>query len=143
VGRDSFDGGALMARIDDGRAWNPFGQGPREVACSLPGERRDELVLGLLVAEAEEVAHGCRHLTIVHGDPMDVDGALLLAAFYETLRCLAGEHEWVRVRGDATFVTVTTRGVRAVEDLAMFEAAAAMANPGGWTITASAVPVSS
>ncbi len=133
----------LMNRIDNGTAWNPFGRRQREFVCSLPGEQRDDLVCELLVAEAEELAHGCRHLTIVHGDPMEVDGARLLASFYETLRQLAAGLACVRVRGDATFVTITTRGERAIEDLVMFEAAAAMANPGGWTITASAVPVSS
>ena len=132
-----------MDRIDDGRAWNPFARRQREFACPLPGDRRDGLACELLVAEAEELAHRCRHLTIVHGDPMDVDGARHLASFYETLRRLAVGLAWVRVRGDATFVTITTRGERAIEDLVMFEAAAAMANPGGWTITASALPVSS
>ncbi len=96
--------------------------------------------LRLLLREALELAHGRRHLTIVHGDPVDVVASRRLSEFYEELRRLAAGCEWVRVRGNAEYVTVTVGGAVADEQIALFEAAAAFANPGDWTIVASAVP---
>jgi hypothetical protein len=93
-----------------------------------------------LLREAIELAHGRRHVTIVHGDPPDVATSRHLSAFYEELRRLAAECEWVRVRGNAEYVTVTVGGAFAEEHIALFEAAAAFANPGDWAIVASAVP---
>lgn len=94
----------------------------------------------LLLVEATELAHGRRHLTIVHGDPTEVAASRQLSEFYEELRRLAAGCEWVRVRGNAEYVTVTVGGALAEEQIALFEAAAAFANPGDWTIVASAVP---
>ncbi|MGE0138368.1 MAG: hypothetical protein AB7L17_22625, partial [Ilumatobacteraceae bacterium] len=93
-----------------------------------------------LLREAIELAHGRRHLTIVHGDPHEVAASRQLSEFYEELRRLAAGCEWVRVRGNAEYVTVTVGGGGADERIALFEAAAAFANPGDWTIVASAVP---
>lgn len=95
---------------------------------------------GLLLVEATELAHGRRHLTVVHGDPGEVAASRHLSGFYEELRRLAAGCEWVRVRGNAEYVTVTVGGALAEEQIALFEAAAAFANPGDWTIVASAVP---
>lgn len=126
-----------MSRIDDGLACNPFGwrlargHGDASVGADQ----------GLILAEATELAHGYRHLTIVHGDPHTVAESRALDLFYETLRVLAAELVWVRVRGDAEFVTVTTRGETATEQLRVFETAAALADPGSWSIAWSAVPV--
>jgi hypothetical protein len=53
---------------------------------------------------------------------------------------LAAGCEWVRVRGNAEYVTVTVGGTVADERIALFEAAAACADPGDWTIVATAVP---
>jgi hypothetical protein len=94
----------------------------------------------LLLTEASELAYGRRHLTVVHGDPNEVAASRQLAEFYEELRRLAAGCEWVRVRGSAEYVTVTVGGAFADEQIAMFEAAAAFANPGDWTIVASAAP---
>ena len=93
-----------------------------------------------LLREAIELAHGRRHLTIVHGDPEDIAASRHLSKFYEELRRLAACCEWVRVRGNAEYVTVTVGGAVADEQTALFEAAAAFADPGDWTIVASAVP---
>jgi hypothetical protein len=94
----------------------------------------------MLALEATELAHGRRHLTIVHGDPNAVATSRSLSEFYEELRRLAAGCEWIRVRGNAEYVTVTVGGAGADERIALFEAAAAFANPGDWTIVASAVP---
>jgi hypothetical protein len=98
------------------------------------------LLADLVVAEAFELALGRRHLTVVHRDPVEVAASRQLSEFYEELRRLAAGCEWVRVRGNAEYVTVTVGGAFAEEQIALFEAAAAFANPGDWTIVASAVP---
>ncbi len=113
--------------------------GPGAVSIANP-EQLERIRQGFLIAEAIEVAHGRRHLTVVHGDPSEVAASRQLAEFYEELRRLAAGCEWVRVRGTAEYVTVTVGGAFAEEQIALFEAAAAFANPGDWTIVASAVP---
>jgi hypothetical protein len=105
---------------------------------STPGERGTWSELAVL--EAEELAHGRRHLTIVHGDPTQVAASRNLSEFYKELRRLAAGCEWVRVRGNAEYVTVTVGGAGADEQVALFEAAAAFADPGDWRIVASALP---
>jgi hypothetical protein len=121
-------------RIDDQAEPNPFAlQRAGEPAGAETG------VAGLL-DEALELAHGRRHLTIVHGDPCEVTASRYLSDFYKELRRLAAVCEWVRVRGNAEYVTVTVGGAFAEEQIALFEAAVGFANPGDWTIVASAVP---
>lgn len=123
-------------RIDDLNEADPFGARCGAVSggcCTVLG-------CDLLVREAVELTHGRRHLTIVHGDPVDVAASRHLSVFYEELRSLAAGCEWVRVRGNAEYVTVTVGGAGADEQIALFEAAAAFANRGDWTIVASAVP---
>lgn len=113
-----------MERLDDGLAFNPFGR-----QCSgLP------LADDRLMAEATELAHGYRHLTVTHGDPSTVAESRVLDAFYDTIRHLARELSWARVRGDDRSVTITVRGADATRRLALFAAAADLANPGAWAI---------
>jgi hypothetical protein len=132
--------GARNMRIDDQREADPFR--PQRVAST--GRFGESAVAEsgrhVLLREALELAHGRRHLTIVHGDPIEVPASRQLSEFYEELRRLAAGCEWVRVRGNAEYVTVTVGGVGADEQIALFEAAAAFADPGDWTIVASAVP---
>lgn len=131
--------GAMAMRIDDQSEADPFGA--RRGACRGPRLQGATAVsLDLLLREAIELAHGRRHLTIVHGDPHDVAASRQLSEFYGELRRLAAGCAWVRVRGDAEYVTVTVGGAGADEQIALFEAAAAFADPGHWTIVASAVP---
>ena len=124
-------------RIDDAQHFNPFesvrSRHPEKRAGTRGAERA-------LIAEATEVAHGRRHITVVHGDPNEVAASRQISEFYEELRRLAAGCEWVRVRGNAEYVTATVGGAVADEQIALFEAAAAFANPGDWTIVASAVP---
>lgn len=126
-------------RIDDRPEPDPF-----IAACGVQLEpvsvRPRSMAWDMIVREAIEVAYGRRHLTIVHGDPDDVVASRELSEFYEELRRLAARCEWVRVRGNAEYVMVTVGGAVADERIALFEAAAAFANPGNWTIVASAVP---
>lgn len=123
-------------QIDDLNEADPFGARCGAVGrglCTVSG-------CDVLIREAVELAHGRRHLTIVHGDPHEVAASRQLSEFYEELRRLAASCEWVRVRGNAEYVTVTVGGVAADEQIALFEAAAAFADPGYWTIVASPVP---
>lgn len=127
-------------RIDDQNEADPFGA-QQTVFLQHCGERTGpDICSNSLLREAIELAHGRRHLTIVHGDPDEVAASRYLSLFYEELRQLAAGCEWVRVRGNAEYVTVTVGGALAEEQVALFEAAAAFANPGEWTIVASAVP---
>ncbi len=131
--------GTTAMRIDDQSEADPFGA--QHGACRGPRLQDATAVsLELMMREAIELAHGRRHLTIVHGDPHDVAASRQLSEFYEELRRLATGCEWVRVRGNAEYVTVTVGGAFAEEEIALFEAAAALANPGDWKIVASAVP---
>jgi hypothetical protein len=123
-------------RIDDLDEADPFGA---HYAVGGAGHCVEQ-GCGKLIGEAVELAHGRRHLTILHGDPSDVATSRHLSAFYEELRRLAAGCEWVRVRGNAEYVTVTVGGTVADEQIALFEAAAAFTNPGHWTIVASAMP---
>jgi len=123
-------------RIDDLNEADPFG-----ARCGAVGRGRCTVSgCDLLIREAVELAHGRRHLTILHGDPSDAATSRHLSAFYEELRRLAACCGWVRVRGNAEYVTVTVGGPGADDQIALFEAASAFANPGDWTIVASAVP---
>ena len=125
-------------RIDDQSEADPFGA-HRAVFLQSCGESSD-ISSHLLLSEAIELVHGRRHLTVVHGDPNEVAASRQLSEYYEELRRLAAGCEWVRVRGNAEYVTVTVGGAFADEQIALFEVAAAFANPGDWTIVASAVP---
>lgn len=127
-------------RIDDQNEVDPF-RVSRRAFLDRCGKRAGVEITGdSLLREAIELAHGRRHLTIAHGDPADVASSRHLSEFYEELRRLAADCEWARVRGNADYVTVTVGGAFAEEQIALFEAAAAFANPGEWTIVASAVP---
>ncbi len=124
-------------RIDDLREADPYAQLRRGRTRPDPDASCEH---DMLTLEATELAHGRRHLTIVHGDPHDIAASRHLSEFYEELRRLAAGCGWVRVRGNAEYVTVTVGGAVADEQIALFEAAAAFADPGAWTIVASAVP---
>jgi hypothetical protein len=125
-------------RIDDQTEVDPFGV--HRAVLRQRHAHGPDIRSHLLLCEAIELSRGRRHVTIVHGDPHDVAASRHLSEFYEQLRRLAAGCEWVRVRGNAEYVTVTVGGAVADEWLALFEAAAAFANPGDWTIVASAVP---
>ncbi|MGD9705492.1 MAG: hypothetical protein AB7J47_24115 [Acidimicrobiia bacterium] len=130
-----------MSRIDDPTSYDPFWCRLADLAdpATTPQCRR-ALVEDLVVCEAEEVAHGHRHLTIVHGCPDNLPDSRDLDAFYDTLRVLAAEPGWVRVRGTSDYVTVTARGGDADQRIDAFAAAARAANPGGWVIVPAPYP---
>ena len=71
--------------------------------------------------------------------PDNLADSCYLDTFYDTLRVLAAETGWVRVRGTVDHVTMTVRG-KADEQIEAFTSAAQASNPGGWAIFASAYP---
>lgn len=130
-----------MPRLDDPAIYDPYGWRLAELDDpTTNGDRRRRLLDDLVVWEATEVAHGYRHVTIVHGDPDDLASSRHLSAFYDTLRALTCRMEWVRVRGRADYVTVTVGGPDADERIAELASTAAQADPGGWEITRTAFP---
>ncbi|MGE0308583.1 MAG: hypothetical protein AB7Q27_22845 [Acidimicrobiia bacterium] len=130
-----------MSRFDDPTLYNPYGWRLADLddPTTTP-QRRRELIEDLLVWEAEELAHGLRHLTIVHGSPDSLVDCCHLDTFYETLRAIVAATGWVRVRGTAEHVTITVRGADAEERINAFVTAAEAANPGPWTVVRSPRP---
>lgn len=115
--------------------YNPFGWRLIEIADPLTDDlRRRDLVESLIIAEAEELALGRRHLTIVHGAPASVADSQTLDAFYDQIFAVAEMAEWVRVRGTEEFVTVTLRGSDAEQLLLDVVELAHRCNPGSWQV---------
>lgn len=128
-------------RIDDRAGYDPFGWRIAQMkAAAAGGSERRPLLESLVVCEAEELAAGRQHLTIVHGDPDNIFDSRHLSAFYDTLGRLVAEAEWARVRGEAEFVTVTIAGPDAGPIMSMVASAAEVADPGWWRITESPYP---
>lgn len=99
--------------------YDPFGWRLQELADpALHPLRRAELLDELLLAEAEELAAGRRHLTIVHGEPADMAEAEELNDFYDTVEQLVDEAEWSRLSGGPDYLTVTVAGAGREEWLA-------------------------
>lgn len=130
-----------MRRFDEPTVHNPYGD--RLAALDDPrtdADRCRQVVEELVVWEAEETAHGFRHVTIVHGDPVDVVSSRRLSAFYDTLHTLTAGAVWVRVRGTAEYLTVTVRGADADDRVAQIAARARGVDP-GWEVSPTAFPL--
>jgi hypothetical protein len=124
--------------------WNPFSWRAAELATLNPGPeheaRRADLRADLALAEAEEVARGGRHLSVVHGDPSTVEEAQHVAEFYDVVREMASRVEWSRLRGAEDHVIVAVAGDSADECVTRLANIATSMNPGFWRITRSACP---
>jgi len=115
--------------------YNPFGWRLAEIAD--PGTddlRRRDLIESLLVAEAEELMLGRRHLTIVHGAPASIVDSEVLDAFYDSVFAHVAGSDWSRVRGTEDFVTVTVGGADAEEILLDLVELAHRTNAGAWQL---------
>lgn len=73
-------------RIDDQNEANPFGSGRGDCLDRCGEPAGIEAFYDSLLREAIELAHGCRHLTTVHGDPLELAASRQLSDFYEELR---------------------------------------------------------
>lgn len=115
--------------------YNPFGWRLAEIADPRTDAfRRADLIESLIIVEAEELALGRRHLTIVHGQPRTLVDSGTLDEFYDAVFEIAGTAEWSRVRGTADYVTVAVAGPHADELLLDIAEIAHRANPGGWQV---------
>lgn len=91
--------------------YDPFGWRLEELATQgLNPLRRAELIDDLLLAEAEEITVGRRHLTIVHGEPTDLAEVEDLNEFYDQLGDIIECAEWSRLTGGHSHVTLTVAG---------------------------------
>lgn len=116
--------------------YNPFGWRLAEIADPVTDDlRRRDLIESLIIAEAEELARGRRHLTVVHGAPATIADSQMLDAFYDGVFAVADMAEWSRVRGTEAFVTVTLGGFDAEQLLLDIVELAHRSNPGGWQVT--------
>lgn len=114
---------------------NPFGWRLAEIADPRTDDlRRKDLSESLIIAEAEELALGRRHLTVFHGSPETLVESETLDDFYDEVFAVAEAAEWSRVRGTEEFVTVTLGGAGAEERLLDVAELAHRANPGGWKV---------
>lgn len=115
--------------------YNPFGWRLAEIADPRTEDlRRQDLIESLIVAEAEELALGRRHLTVFHGSPETLVESETLDAFYDEVFAVAEAAGWSRVRGTEEFVTVTLGGAGADERLLDVVELVHRANPGGWKV---------
>ena len=88
-------------RMDDLDEVDPFGLSNQTHPGPSGGLRRHGAAGAVLLSEAIELAHGRRHLTIVHGDPQDIAASRHLSEFYEaavSARCRVrvGPRPWQR-----------------------------------------------
>lgn len=128
-----------MPRIDDPTLYNPYGWRLADLDDpTTNAERRRQLRDDLLVWEAQELAHGYRHLTVVHGPANTLTESRDLDGFYGTIRDLTAVSGGARVRGTVDYVTITLRGVDAEEQIIRLAGAAHAAGRGRWHISLSA-----
>lgn len=107
--------------------------------------RRDELAAELVIAEAEELTHGRRHLTIEHAptngargdDVLDRDRLDHLADVIDVLTATLPAR---RITRTDRHLTVTVTGRDATLAIAAIAEQVARLNPGHWHLTPSARP---
>lgn len=102
--------------------------------------RRSELIDALIVWEAEEIAVGRRHLTIVHGEPTDIAASVHLDAFYDTARAIADQAQWSRLAGGIEYLTVTLAGTERDRIHQQLAEMAHQASP-GWRVLDAPFPI--
>ncbi|MAT06283.1 MAG: hypothetical protein CL424_14695 [Acidimicrobiaceae bacterium] len=120
----------------DTRIYDPFGWRLDELADpDIDATRRSDLLTEFLIAEAEELAMGRRHLTIIHGEPGDVAEAEYLNDFYDAVADIIEPAEWCRLTGGRDHLTVTVAGRRRDEILAtVADHALQSEHHPGWTV---------
>ena len=95
----------------------------------------------LLVDDAQELAWGRRHLTLVHGEPVDEVEAELLDELFAAWIDLSHRAEWSRLGAVPDHhVTLAVAGPSADALVLAAEHLARRANPGRWTVLDAAVP---
>ena len=110
----------LQDRDDDPHGWD--------------GLDRQAYLDALLILEAEEIVHGCRHLTIVHGESTDPAEDERLENLHESLRDLMAivAPAAVRFGGLDDQMAITVEGANADHSIALAIDLVNRVNPGHW-----------
>jgi hypothetical protein len=93
-----------------------------------------------LVTEAQALAHGVRHLSLVHGQPETDDQMSRLQSVADRAWAIAGDARTTSLRGGNDYLTITVDGDGAAAAVDELQAFAETINPGWWRITQSAQP---
>ncbi len=106
--------------------------------------QRDHYLEVLLIEEAQENAWGRRHLTVVHGEPVDDVEAELLDELFAAWESVAEDAEWARIGGVPDHhLTLSAGGAGRDDALSSAVDHVLQANPGHWRIVdaATAFPI--
>jgi hypothetical protein len=104
---------------------------------------RTRRIHSLLEDEAQELAWGLRHLTIVHGQPRDLADEDLIGELHEDLHELLAAAEWTRLSGLADYLTISVAGDLVDHWIDLATQFATRRNPGHWHILDTARPSTS
>lgn len=103
--------------------------------------QRDHYLEVLLLEEAQEIAWGRHHLTLIHGEVVDDVEAELLDELFATWEEVADHAEWSRIGGVPDHhLTLTVAGRESPALIAAALAAATQLRLAGWIITDSPAP---
>lgn len=95
----------------------------------------------LLVEEAQEIAWGRRHITVVHGEGLDDVEADFLDELFSAWEEVAHLAEWSRIGGVPDHhLTLTVASKNAEQLLNLACTTATELDPGSWTVVMLAVP---
>jgi len=94
----------------------------------------------LLIEEAQEIAWGRRHITVIHGEPVDDIEAELLDELFAAWEVIGESGVWSRIGGvPDQHLTLALGGPDVEARLAQALECAAQSNPGHWKLLESAV----
>jgi len=128
--------------------YDPFSFLLREIQAYDAGQRnwnpelREHYLDELLADEAEEIAWGRRHLTILYGPEWDPVSEQILDELIHGMVAYVPPANWSRVGGvPGHHVTVTLAGPSADDLIDLMADVALRTNPGPWRVVATAVVV--
>lgn len=103
--------------------------------------QRDHYLEVLLIEEAQEIAWGRRHITVLHGPIVDDVEAELLDELFAMWEEIAEVVDWARIGGvPDDHMTITVAGPRSEEALALAADTALKVRARHWTIVETAIP---
>lgn len=114
--------------------------GPDHPASTAAHAFLQQLREHALIDEAQDLAHGTRHLSIAHGQPETDDEMSRLQTISERAWAITGDALTKSVRGGNDYLTIAVHGDGAADAVDELQALAESLNPGWWTITQSAQP---
>jgi hypothetical protein len=120
--------------------YRPCDHGDREAIPDQGAGLLEQLAVVSLVAEAEDLTRGVRHLSIATGDPETDDELARINALTDAAWTARADAATTSIRGGGDYLTIRVEGAGAeafVEDLA---ALAHRLDPGFWRISRSPHP---